>query len=403
MELTIKQQEAVKIAVERYRSGERFTVISGYAGSGKTTCVSYIIDALGLDPETEVVFCAFTGKATRVLSEMGNKNTKTLHKLLYQHFPDGKGGFGRKRKEKIDYKLVVVDEIGMVEKDLTLEMFSHPECHYICLGDPAQLPPVSPDSDNNLLKHPHCFLDEIMRQAQESEIIRLTMDIRAGKPLQPYKGKDIQVVHRNELVDGMLTWADQVICATNKTRTVINNFMRELNGYDKDVVMDGEKIIFTRNYWDFLSRDEDPIVNGTIGTLSNPVYREKKIVPKAGGGTIPIYESTVVLENGDKFYNVPLDASQILYGVPSITDWKQIATINKVYKQKWYIKNGFTNPLPIDGTSGYAISCHKSQGSTFNNVLVMEEHFPFSKEEHIRWLYTAATRPSNKLVLIMKD
>ena len=48
----------------------------------------------------------------------------------------------------------------------------------LCLGDPFQLPPVSKDDDNHLLDKPHIFLDEIMRQAAESEIIRMTMDIR---------------------------------------------------------------------------------------------------------------------------------------------------------------------------------------------------------------------------------
>ena len=58
--------------------------------------------------------------------------------------------------------------------------------------------------------------------------------------------------------------------------------------------------------------------------------------------------------------------------------------------------------LPLEFTYGYAITCHKSQGSEWNKVLVIEEGFPFSREEHARWLYTAATRAAEKLVLIKK-
>ena len=57
------------------------------------------------------------------------------------------------------------------------------------------------------------------------------------------------------------------------------------------------------------------------------------------------------------------------------------------------------NP-PFDFTYAYAITCHKAQGSEWDKVLVHEEGFPFSEEEHRRWLYTAVTRAKNKLVLV---
>ena len=50
---------------------------------------------------------------------------------------------------------------------------------------------------------------------------------------------------------------------------------------------------------------------------------------------------------------------------------------------------------------GYAITCHKSQGSEFKKVLVIEE--VLNSAHHRRWLYTAVTRASEKLVLITKD
>ena len=57
---------------------------------------------------------------------------------------------------------------------------------------------------------------------------------------------------------------------------------------------------------------------------------------------------------------------------------------------------------PFDFAYAYAITTHKAQGSEWDKVLVVEERFPFDKEEHIKWLYTAATRAKEKLVIIRK-
>jgi exodeoxyribonuclease-5 len=101
----------------------------------------------------------------------------TLHRLLYDSMPRAAGGFYRKPKPKLDYTIIVVDEISMVPKTLVDLLFTH-KVYVICLGDPGQLPPIDKNEDNHLLDHPHVFLEEIMRQAAESEIIQLTMKIR---------------------------------------------------------------------------------------------------------------------------------------------------------------------------------------------------------------------------------
>lgn len=60
------------------------------------------------------------------------------------------------------------------------------------------------------------------------------------------------------------------------------------------------------------------------------------------------------------------------------------------------------NMVPEQFTYGYAITGHKSQGSEWDKVLVIEEGFPYKEEEHKRWLYTVATRAAKKLVIIRK-
>ena len=56
--------------------------------------------------------------------------------------------------------------------------------------------------------------------------------------------------------------------------------------------------------------------------------------------------------------------------------------------------------IPRQITYGYALTAHCSQGSEWDKVLVIEENFPFNREEHKRWLYTSATRAAQKLVLV---
>ena len=65
-----------------------------------------------------------------------------------------------------------------------------------------------------------------------------------------------------------------------------------------------------------------------------------------------------------------------------------------------YRRPDLKNLEPVDFNYGYAITGHRAQGSEWDKVLVFEEKFPFDKEEHARWLYTAATRASEKLVLV---
>ena len=392
MILTNKQQEALKIAIEKFKNKDRFVVISGYAGSGKTTLVKFIISALDqydIDPEEDVCFATFTGKAAQVLLKKGNKNVSTLHKLLYESIPKPDGTFFRKKKEFIGYKIIVVDEVSMAPKELMDLLFSH-SVFVICLGDPFQLPPVDKDSDNHLLDNPDIFLDEIMRQAKESEIIRLSMDIREQKSLTNYSGSDIMVLSKTELNTGMLQWADQILVGTNATRVAINNQMRELLGR-QGLPEDGDKVICLRNYWDNIADNEDPLVNGTIGYLKNCFETYYKYPRYIYDKTVQLVNADFVSDSDADFGPLDMDKQMILTGEPSLT-WKESYRIGKNPRTK--------DMLPYQFTYGYAITTHKSQGSSWPKVLVIEERFPFDKVEHARWLYTAVTRSEEKLVLV---
>ena len=389
MELTSKQKIGLDIAVKRYEEKEKYTCIAGYAGTGKSTLVKFIVSHLGLNPK-DVCYIAYTGKAALVLKEKGCPNAMTAHCLLYQSYPKSDGTFYHKPRRPIHpYKLIIVDEISMLPDELWQLLLSH-NIHVIALGDPFQLPPVG--KDNGILAQPHIFLDEIMRQAQESEIIKLTMDIRAGKPLQLMNGKEVKVIDAKDFVDGMFMWADQIICGKNNTRHEINAHMRkQLHGTDSTEPVEGDKIICLQNDWDRPNEAGDVMVNGSIGTLWNIKKTTGNfwLKPMLTGNFIPdgVTEMDIDMSPEDLvFRNVKVDYKQLTTGEPTVN------------------KDNFKRFPPIWRPNvfdyGYCITCHKAQGSEYNKVLVFEEFLKGSSEMHQRWLYTAATRAKEKLVIV---
>lgn len=392
MELTLRQQQGLKVAVARYQNREKYTCISGYAGSGKSTLVKFIVQSLpGVDPEKDVVYATFTGKAAQVLLKKGNKNVSTLHKLLYESLPRPDGSWYRKPVERIPYKIVVVDEVSMVPQSMIEQLFKY-NIYLLALGDPFQLPPIQKDDVNTLLNKPHVFLNEIMRQAQESEIIRVSMNIREGKLIDTFNGSEVKIFNPADFEESMLLWADQVLVATNQTRINLNNTMRRLLGREGGP-QDGDKVICLKNEWDILADNEDPLVNGTIGFLKNSYSTYVNFPRFLGGHHFDVLQSDFVSDGGALFRDINMDKKMIMTG-EKCCDWKTAYTIGRNLNHK--------NKLPKEFTYGYAVTCHKAQGSQWEKVLIVEEKFPFDKIEHARWLYTALTRSVSRAVIIKK-
>lgn len=381
MVLTNGQESGLKIAVERYRNKEPYTCIAGFAGTGKSTLVSHIIDALKIAPQ-DVCYAAFTGKASLVLREKGCENSMTMHRLLYysKELPDGT--FEHKPKERLEYpyKIIVVDEVSMIPSNMWDLLLSH-RIHVIALGDPFQLPAIGCESE--ILAHPHVFLDEIVRQAQDSEIIRLSMDIRSGLPLTKYRGNEVSVVSKRQLNDAYFSGADQIIAAKNITRANINYKCRKIKfGQDvPDFPIEGEKVICLKNYWDRVSSQGEPLINGMIGNLNNIGCRESILFGD-------LFDKEMIadffIEENNKFRGLFMDYKLF-------TDGKQ--TINS---DNWQKYRGAPKPLLFD--YAYCITCHKSQGSEFNKVLIFDEYMKGT--DHARWLYTGITRSKQKLIIV---
>ena len=392
--LTEKQEEGLRLAVQRYNEGKPWTCIAGYAGTGKSTLIKFIISALGVDPESEVCYVAFTGKAATVLKQKGCPNAITAHKLLYKArpMPNGTYKFIPKDILEEDYKVIVVDEVSMLPRPMWEQLLRH-EVYVLATGDPGQLPPIDKDADNHVLDNPHVFLDEIMRQAQDSEIIRLSMWIREGKPLAdfPCKGEQVQIFTADQVVTGMYDWADQILCATNNKRNAINTQVRNQRGFGPEPA-EGDKIISLKNHWDYLSQTGNwALTNGSIGTIDTYSKQSLRFPQWICAKPVTYMLTSIDLEDGDCFNCIPVDYQALTTGTPAM-DNRQAYALTKSKK----------GVPPFDFSYAYAITCHKAQGSEWGKVLVFEEGFPFDAEEHRRWLYTAVTRASEKVVIVRK-
>lgn len=393
MELTCKQEEGLRIAIDRYTHNEPYTVIAGYAGTGKSTLINFIIAALEVNPEDEVAYITFTGKASEVLREKGCPNAMTAHKLLYysKQMPNGKFFYRPRPSLEKDYKVIVVDEVSMLPKDMWDLLLTH-GIYVIACGDPFQIPPIDKNQDNGILNNPHIFLDEVMRQAKESDIICLSMDIREGKKINPFKGNDTQVFNKKDLCDGMYFWADQILVSTNKSRHDINSYIRDDlgRGFEPEI---NDKVICLRNCWDTLSEKQcDPLINGSIGTISAMHMESIDYIIMGQKVTAPVLVTDLITSN-DEYKNLHIDYTALTTGEKFFNP-----------RQEYIIRKNKQNPeLPIEFNFGYAITGHRAQGSQWNKVLVLEESFPFDRIEHARWLYTTVTRAAEKLTLILKN
>lgn len=398
MVLTNRQEEGLKIAVSRYNNKEPYTVISGYAGTGKSTLINFIIEALNI-PKEQVCYIAYTGKAASVLASKGCPNARTAHKLLYKAKPLPNGGFHFYPVKHLegDYKVIVVDEVSMLPKTMWELLLSH-KVYVIALGDPGQLPPINKDEDNEVLKNPHVFLDEIMRQAKDSEIIRLSMWIREDKRLSDFPvdntgNGQVKIFSKNEVVSGMYDWADQILCATNNKRNEINNYVRKQKGFGLEPEI-GDKIISLRNHWEYFSSSGNfALTNGSIGEITYLNLEEFRFPKYITNEKIKcLYTTFKVEEDNSEFVSIPIDYKFLLTGTPSLEP-----------KQAYLLlKNKNLIDPPFEFSYAYAITTHKAQGSQWSKVLVFEEPFPFNKVEHKQWLYTACTRSIDKLVIIKK-
>jgi len=434
--LNSQQEEAKDLIVKWFdnvgETKKQVYFLSGYAGTGKTFLIDHIIeDHLKLNP-SEVAFGTPTGKAASVLIQRG-RDASTIHRLIYtpeEEEYESKIGSNTIKSKKItfkkrnkirDYKLIVLDEVSMIDENIMKDLLSF-GIPLLCTGDPGQLPPIN--GKNPIMDSPDYTLTEIVRQSLDNPIIKLATMARDKQDIPFGNYGEVLVLDRQKLsqanMQDLLLGADQVICGTNATRNYLNTEIRKLKGIDviKDKYpTDGEKVICIVNNWEtYLDEDEMfNLVNGTIGT----VYNNKILDPIINLNSISfkpdflkesqvddIYYDAGVFINEEFTYDMHQRVYLMENGKFKLKKWltkkgedessEQFGERVKdfIMTERDAINDSMINRLEF----GYAISCHKSQGSEFDKVVVFDESYIFKDSE--KWLYTAITRAKKKLVII---
>src|SRR5215213_6787338 len=180
----------------------------GYAGTGKTTLARHIAEHV----DGKVLFAAFTGKAAQVMRSKGCQGASTIHSLIYRTLESGAEVPSFTLWDDAPAskaKLIVIDECSMVDAELGRDLMSF-GVPMLVLGDPAQLPPIQ-GGGYFTESEPDAMLTEVHRQAQDDPIVRMSMDVRAGRSLEPGIYGETQVVRRADLDPQRVHNADQVL------------------------------------------------------------------------------------------------------------------------------------------------------------------------------------------------
>ncbi len=410
--LTPDQEEAAELIEEWfYHFNTQFFVLCGYAGTGKTFLVDHVVRRLGLVPGESAVFVAPTGKAASVLIRSGTP-ASTVHSLIYTREEDievNEDGeviserflrFVRKEKLSSDIRLIVVDETSMVSDDVLRDLFSFGIKCLFC-GDPAQLPPVG--GTNSLLTMPVITLTQIVRQEEGNPIVRMAEQVRKGEMLEYGKYGDAAAVVSSrrispEMRKKLLLEADQVIVGTNRMRALINREVRTLRGIPPETVLpvDGEKLVCTLNDWSkpLDKKGDFHLVNGIIGACYNVREQED------GLGQLDFRADFL----SEAIYDLPFDAGVFKegkyyhnYGAKAclLENGKLVHEDNLSALRQLRVKREDT---VCRFEFAYAVTCHKAQGSEYDNVVVFDESRCFENGDS--WLYTAITRAKKKLVIV---
>ena len=429
-------------------SNNELFVLKGYAGTGKTTVISTIVNQLK-NVNQKYLLLAPTGRAAKVISNYSNKPAFTIHKKIY--FPKKSSGGGVSftlQPNKFTNTIFIVDEASMISDtnqesklyengslldDLLSFVDSGKNCKVIFVGDTAQLPPVHLDVSpalniDSLSLHynknvHHIELDEVMRQEEDSGILFNATELREilkSHFIDTYKfnlngfkdivrlqdGYDIQdAIHESFSNYGLEETA--FIVRSNKRANQYNEQIRSrILGKENEISSGDYMMVVKNNYFWLKDSDEAGfIANGDIIEVL-----EIRNIKELYGFKF----ATVKIRMVDYPNQIPFDTILLLDTIKSESPSLTYEESNKLYqevlldyeeettKYKKFQKvknNEYFNALQVKFS--YAITCHKSQGGQWNTVFIEQPYLPNGVDkDYIRWLYTAMTRAKEKLYLI---
>lgn len=381
---TNEQKQAIDAIKKWYkdRYSRQYFYMAGYAGTGKTSLVPVIVDALGLDPynPNNVLYGSYTGKAALVLRKKGLHDATTIHSMIYIAIEDQETKqvyFDLNPVSQVcDTKLIILDECSMIDEKIAEDLMSFGK-KILVIGDPGQLPPVNGHGVFTR-QQPDFFLEEIHRQAAENPIIRIATYARLGEkiPFGNYDNKVFKIKHDDLKFEAMLEY-DQILTGKNITRQTLNKSFKDNFGYTNVLpTSSGAKLVCLKN------NHNVGVLNGmlffTMADNCNINTKGKK------------FTQTLINDDGKLFKNIKIFTGYFNY---YNTKMDKKAQETEIWNHRRLCHFDW----------GYALTVHKSQGSQWENVLCYDDGFGMmDRELRSQWLYTAITRASENLLIASK-
>lgn len=378
VEYAPEQVEAIKTVLKNPLS-----VITGGPGVGKSTVTKGILAAYeDLYPDNYIYLASPTGRAAKRLAEVtGNKEAKTIHRLLEYHPEEG---FRINQYNQLQGPgLLIIDESSMMDMELSADLFSGipTNIQVVLVGDVDQLPSVGPGSvlRDTILSGvvPTVRLQYNYRQEQGSKIAEYADMIRRGivPPLNP-EDEDVECI----FVEDAAEVADKVL---GRVRQAVDIGLR---------VMDIQVLT--------------PMHKGLagVGALNEAIQR--LVNPPMEGRAEYKRSSTEVFRVGDKVMVVKNDYQKGVFngdiGIVSDIDGRDSLNGSGVWV-RFEEGSNWKVPFPADDiyqlTLAYAGTIHKAQGSEYKLAIVVcvRSHYIMLQRNLV---YTAITRAKERLVLV---
>ncbi|WP_194850596.1 ATP-dependent DNA helicase [Nonlabens antarcticus] len=426
---------------------DRIFMLRGYAGTGKTTIISSLVKSIWKIKKSAVLL-APTGRAAKVISSYSNQQAATIHREIY--YPKGQGSGNVQFSLKVNKHrnaLFIVDEASMIPDvaadnkmfggngslldDLIEYVYNGYKCKLIIIGDTAQLPPVkldvSPALDAALIGQRYLKevtdieLDEVKRQSVESGILYNATQIRdhieENNPAFKFNVLPFPDIHRlidgHEIMETVMSAYDNqgheetaIIVRSNKRANLYNQQIRSRILFRESELATGDYLMVVKNNYHWLESTSDAgfIANGDIIEVLEifdfkEIYEFKFANVKVRMVDYPnakSFETTLLLDTlSSESPSLTYEQSNQLYQEVR----KDYLKLPKWQQYKEIKANQYFNALQVKFS--YAITCHKSQGGQWENVIVEQPYLPEGpSKEYLRWLYTAVTRAKTNLYLI---
>lgn len=370
------------------------TIITGLAGTGKTSVVSGVLEALN---HYSSVMCALSGRAASRMSEVTGKEGFTIHRLL--GFPKGAPDyqcFEYNQDHKLGADIYILDEISMVDAKIFYYLLrAIPDgAKLICLGDSGQLESIGCGNVAYDMIHsseiPTIELTKIHRQAAKSAIITQSIAVRNSKQIIPKNWTGVET--RGELQDLELhCYSD----SSNTFYNIMEIFSRLMAQKDFNI-MDCQIIVPIKVRGDACAYN----INNTVQELYNPPAKNKKEITRISN------DKTFILREGDKVINVINN-----YKLKTPIYNGNIGTIKSIsYSEELdsrIITVDFVGIGNVDVPEdcwlgielGYAITVHKYQGSQSKYIIFGLDFSSYALLTR-ELVYTGITRAQKKCYLV---